>query len=125
MDCKDITAIFIVYLYNLFSYVKVPKKAIDKDFDILAGIYNKLEANEKVLQSIENKVSKLLEVTCPPSIEWVDGTYMMKRLGITQRTLYSYRQKGILPYSQIGGIHYYKTSDIDAVLEYHYIKGKR
>ena len=57
--------------------------------------------------------------------EWVDGSYIMKRLGICQRTLDTYRKKGIIPYSKVGGIIHYKSSDIDAVLEYHYIKGKK
>ena len=36
--------------------------------------------------------------------------------------LQSYRDRGILPYAQIGRKIYYKASDIDDYLDAHYIK---
>jgi MerR family transcriptional regulator, repressor of the yfmOP operon len=43
-------------------------------------------------------------------------------LMISKRTLQSYRDRGILPFSQIGRKIYYKASDIDEYLNRHYVK---
>lgn len=43
-------------------------------------------------------------------------------LMISKRTLQSYRDRGILPFAQIGRKIYYKDSDIDEYLDQHYIK---
>lgn len=38
-------------------------------------------------------------------------------MGITKRTLQSYREKGIIPYSSVGGKYFYKESDVAAYLQ--------
>ena len=43
-------------------------------------------------------------------------------LMISKRTLQTYRDRGILPFSQISRKIYYKASDIDEYLDRHYIK---
>lgn len=42
---------------------------------------------------------------------------MCLALNITKRTLQSYREKGIIPYSRVGGKYFYKESDVAAYLE--------
>jgi len=54
--------------------------------------------------------------------DWIDSYAVMKRLGISKRTLQTYRSEGLLPYSQIRGIHFYKSNDIDEMLEKHYYR---
>ena len=43
-----------------------------------------------------------------------------RRLGISKRTLQSYRDTGKIPFSMIGHKCYYKQSDIQTMLERHY-----
>jgi DNA-binding transcriptional MerR regulator len=38
-------------------------------------------------------------------------------LGITKRTLQSYRDKRFVPYSNVGGKYFYRESDVAAYLE--------
>lgn len=48
---------------------------------------------------------------------WLDGQEVMQLLHISQRTLQTWRDNGILPFSQIKGKFYYKLSDIENILE--------
>jgi hypothetical protein len=53
---------------------------------------------------------------------WLNSEHVCLILKISVRTLVTYRQRGILPFSQIGRKIYYKASDIEEYLERHYIK---
>lgn len=53
--------------------------------------------------------------------EWMKISEVRKLLGVSNGTIQSLRIKGILPSSKIGGIHYYRQSDIDNLLK----KGQR
>lgn len=48
--------------------------------------------------------------------KWMNNAEVCGLLQISQRTLQSYRDDGTLPYSQIGRKCYYKTSDVEALL---------
>ncbi|WP_416991474.1 helix-turn-helix domain-containing protein [Alistipes indistinctus] len=47
----------------------------------------------------------------------MDSQDVCQALGITKRTLQSYREKGIVPYSNVGGKFFYRENDIAAYLE--------
>ncbi|GHU13886.1 DNA-binding protein [Betaproteobacteria bacterium] len=48
--------------------------------------------------------------------KWLENSEVCGLLQISQRTLQSYRDNGILSYSQIGRKCYYKTSDVEQLL---------
>ena len=53
----------------------------------------------------------------PPKTEqWLDNEAVCKRLGISKRTLQSYRDTGKIPFSMIGHKCYYKQTDICEML---------
>ena len=52
----------------------------------------------------------------PETDEWLDNEAVCKRLGISKRTLQSYRDTGKIPFSMIGHKCYYKESDITELL---------
>ena len=54
--------------------------------------------------------------------KWLSSDEVCHLLMISKRTLQSYRDRGILPFAQVGRKIYYKSSDIDVYLEAHYIK---
>ena len=54
--------------------------------------------------------------------EWIEGKRVATILKIGTRKLQMHRDNGTLPYSQIDGKIYYKTSDIEALLNLHYNK---
>ena len=54
--------------------------------------------------------------------EWIEGKKVATILKIGTRKLQMHRDNGTLPYSQIDGKIYYKTSDVEALLNTHYNK---
>lgn len=48
--------------------------------------------------------------------KWMNNAEVCGLLQISQRTLQSYRDTGTLPYSQIGRKCYYKTLDVEQLL---------
>lgn len=47
----------------------------------------------------------------------MDGQDVCLALGITKRTLQTYREKGRLPFSNVGGKFFYKEWDVAAYLQ--------
>ena len=53
----------------------------------------------------------------PEKMNWMDGADVCEKLGISKRTLQTYRDQGLLPYSQINHKIYYRTEDVEAFVE--------
>ena len=83
------------------------------------------EADFKELQTkLEEITSQLksLNKQDPLSERWLDNQDVCLILKVSTRTLQNYRDKGILPFSQISNKIYYKASDIERHLENNYVK---
>ena len=82
----------------------------------------------EAFKSILHEISELKEVIGskhklnPLSENWLDIQEVCILLKISKRTLQSYRDNSILPFSQIGGKIYFKAADIEEHLKRHYIK---
>ena len=48
---------------------------------------------------------------------WIDSQEVCVMLGITKRTLQSYRDKRFVPFTNVGGKYFYRESDVAAYLE--------
>ena len=70
------------------------------------------------LQHIEEKLGD----KNPAKNDWLDNQEICQRLHISKRTLDSYRKRGLLPYSKIGGKVYCRVSDIDDYLTTHIVR---
>jgi excisionase family DNA binding protein len=89
--------------------------------------------SDKLAEIISNKVieklSLFLDVSSqnayPLHERWLDIYETCQLLKISKRTLQSYRDNGIIPYSKFGGKIYFKASDIQKYLEDHYIPAFR
>lgn len=77
-------------------------------------ILNKLDSIHKSLHPREGKSNSKL------SDQWLTIDQTCKLLSISRRTLQSYRDQGILPFSQYAGKIYFKISDIESHLERNY-----
>ena len=51
---------------------------------------------------------------------WMDSQDVFRELRISPRTLQRWRINGMIPYSRIKGICFYKKSDLVALLDRHY-----
>ena len=54
-----------------------------------------------------------------PEETWIDKQEIMMRLHISNRTLQTWRSKGILPFARIGKKIFYKESDLRDLLNAH------
>jgi excisionase family DNA binding protein len=59
------------------------------------------------------------------SDQWLTIAETCKLLSISRRTLQSYRDQGILPFSQYAGKIYFKAADIESHLQRNYKKAFR
>lgn len=57
-----------------------------------------------------------------PNDQFLDNPKFMELMGISQKTAQSWRDKGIISYSQVGNKIYYRISDIKNLLDSNYQK---
>ncbi|MCD7969939.1 MAG: helix-turn-helix domain-containing protein [Alistipes sp.] len=70
------------------------------------------------LEAIENKAHSLCRRQEDLALKkWLDHQDVCQILGISKRTLQSYREKGILPYSQIRHKIFYRPEDVQRLLQ--------
>lgn len=83
------------------------------EFKIIEG-----RTYERLKQSL-NELMKRSEKLIPKSVDdvWYTSKDICQRLKISLRTLQNYRDKGLLPYSQIGHKCYYKITDVESFIE--------
>jgi len=75
-----------------------------------------------LLISIETRLERIesvLDGSAPFPGSWIDAQTICKQLNITKRTLDHYRERGLLPYSRIGGKIFYRPGDIGDYLKRH------
>ena len=85
--------------------IAIQKSALD-------GINNELKA---LLELTENATQKYVSIF--KEERWLDNQEVCLMLDITKRTLQTYKDKGMLPYSKLNRKNYYKFSDVQALLD--------
>lgn len=72
------------------------------------------------------QVKELLAVKTADEIgnQWVESSAARKELGVSQKTWQTYRDKRIIPFSQVGRKIYVRRSDLQKFMEEHYISAK-
>lgn len=78
--------------------------------------------DERVFEKIKEQIRILHQrsknlVPKPTKPEWFDNQDVILLLDISMRTLQSYRDRGVLAYSQIGNKCYYKLVDVKQLLK--------
>lgn len=67
-------------------------------------------------------LAKEMEVICQQNGDkgmqkWLDNQEVCELLKISKRTVQTYREKGLLPFSQIGHKMYYRPQDVEEVFK--------
>lgn len=73
---------------------------------------------EQMMQRFED-FAKQINTLCGKNRSndnWLDNRQVCELLKISPRTLQTYRDNGVLPYSQIGHKCYYKATDIEQLI---------
>ncbi|MFH0761434.1 MAG: helix-turn-helix domain-containing protein [Bacteroidota bacterium] len=55
--------------------------------------------------------------------KWLTTAEAADYLRVTSRTMQNYRDRGMIPFSQVGSKIYYKPSDLEEYLQQHYVPG--
>jgi hypothetical protein len=82
------------------------------------------EQMQQAFEYFENQV-KCLCGNNRDNNKWLDNAKACELLHISPRTLQSFRDNGILPFSQIGRKCYYRGSDIEQFINKQQIKNER
>ncbi len=70
------------------------------------------------LNTLSVQVQDFQKKVSPPTPDkWMDAQEVCIALSISKRCLQNYRDKGLIPYSNIGGKFFYKETDIQQILE--------
>jgi hypothetical protein len=79
---------------------------------------------EQMQQAFENFTKQVKELCGKDRTggQWLNNREVCELLQISLRTLQSYRDNGILPYSQIGHKCYYRISDIEQFINKQQVK---
>ena len=81
---------------------------------------DKLEAGMKKLEAILQAKSEK-EINS----QWIESVKIPKQLGISQKTWQTYRDKRIIPFSQIGSKIFVRRADLEKFMKDHYIESKQ
>ena len=68
----------------------------------------------ELLEMTENVVQKYTPIF--KEEKWLDNQEVCLMMDITKRTLQTYKDKGLLPYSKLNRKNYFKLSDVQALL---------
>ena len=85
--------------------IAIQKSALD-------GMQNELR---ELLEMTENAIRRYTPIF--KEEKWLDNQEVCLMMNITKRTLQTYKDKGLLPYSKLNRKNYYKLSDVQALLE--------
>ena len=73
------------------------------------------------IQVMETAIDRMKESNLSCDEKWMSSEAVMRKLGISKRTLQNYRDTGILPYSVVGGKFFYSIGDIEEVMANNYV----
>ena len=77
------------------------------------------------IEKMETEVVQMKDANLSCVAKWLNGEAVMKKLGISKRTLQNYRDSGTLPYSAVGGKFYYNIGDIERLMTENYISVRK
>ena len=84
---------------------------------------------QSFLDKIEEKMESLEIILRAKSEEelnsqWIESVKIPKILGVSPKTWQTYRDKRLIPFSQIGSKIYVKRDDLESFMKSHYINAR-
>ncbi|MCF8294003.1 MAG: helix-turn-helix domain-containing protein [Chitinophagaceae bacterium] len=75
------------------------------------------------MDTLHEKVDRLINLLekqpIPQPSEWIKSFEVKKLLRCSDSTLSNYRKTGLLKFSKVGGVHYYRNDDVQKLIESH------
>ena len=73
---------------------------------------------DRLAQCLSELLKKSNKLKAPQlEEEWWDNQYVSQLLGVSLRTLQNWRDKGLIPYSQVGHKCFYKIKDVENFID--------
>ena len=91
---------------------------ITRESDFFTDLFSKIN-------TMENAVDRTNESNVYSGKRWMNGEEVMNDLGISKRTLQTYRDNGILPYSIVLGKFFYSGRDIEDLMANNYVAARK
>lgn len=80
---------------------------------------------ERIALTLEEVKDMLCKKTTDEiNAQWIESTDARKMLGVSPKTWQTYRDKRIIPFSQVGRKIYVRRGDLEAFMEKHFIQSK-
>lgn len=80
------------------------------------------EQYDRIQQKLDLITGNLLYNQQFPNDKFIDNPKFIQLMGISAKTAQTWRDKGIISYSQIGSKIYYRLSDIRKMLDMYHVK---
>lgn len=80
------------------------------------------QAYRELVNKLDAIHQRLSEKEKQPKDQWLDNQELMQLLKISKRTAQSYRDSGLISFSQVGNKIYYRLNDVEDLLKRHYNK---
>lgn len=80
------------------------------------------EQYQKILEQLTSISQKVDKSEKPSPASFIDNHDFIMMMKISKRTAQSWRDEGKIAFSQIGNKIYYKVSDVETLIQKHYIK---
>ena len=114
------------------NYAEYLEKFVEdcyKKFDEEDNKRKSLKVVDKNYESIEKKLTELIKKLekrlVQESIQVLDNSQFIDLMGISVKTAQSWRDSGLVSFSQIGNKIYYRVSDIKELLEKNHRKSSK
>ena len=115
MDYKQYLEKFVEDFRKEFDQKQLYEQKIDK-----------LNAqHEELIKKLEGLINRLYQNENKTNSFFLDNSQFIKLMGISQKTAQTWRDTGVVSFSQIGNKIYYRISDIQQLLNDNYIKARR
>lgn len=79
---------------------------------------------EKIQKQLDELVKTINKPKVPEQIQIIDNNNFLDLMGISQKTAQSWRDTGVVSFSQVGNKIYYKISDVQELINLNYHKAK-
>ena len=80
------------------------------------------EQFKELLAKVEEVKNAVLNSKSDPGSEFLDNQQFIEFMNISKRTAQSWRDEGIISFSQVGSKIYYRKSDVQKLLDSNYRK---
>lgn len=89
------------------------------DADTVGDLFGEIRALREGVEAALSPDGRTAEAHNPDPHVWVSNQQLIEELRVSKPTLQRWRQSGELVFSKIGGIVFYRRSDVNAFLERH------